>query len=64
MKKLLVMLAVTLIVIACNNAGEGSTNPVDSMNRSGPIDTSATAPLQQRHDGDTAAMGDSTVKNR
>jgi hypothetical protein len=64
MKKILVLLAMTATVIACNNAGDGSTNPVDSMNRSGPIDTSVTAPLQQRHGGDTAAMGDTTVKNR
>lgn len=62
MKRFLFIMAMLtgISITACTNAGTGSeTNPVDSMNRSGPTDTAAGS--GSANGRDTAPMGDSTV---
>ena len=68
MKKFLGILVIAATMVACNNSGEGSTNP-DSLNNAGvdttpiintPIDTNTVAPV----DTNTVRPGDTTATRK
>jgi hypothetical protein len=51
MKRLFLICGIVVAVMACNSGGDGSSNPVDSMNKSGTADTASDNPMMKSNSG-------------